>query len=191
MFGDACRYLILQLKTSVICFAGTKRVSEMKIVFVLFLAFGLVNSESDEESPGNDGGPMPDAYMAVRIIEGPDDKTVGDMTKRADVPVKDQRCRWSVHELHNEGSILLCQCLKCVCTKTRWLCDYHFKQCPFFHCGQKIFSPITQKCCCGDIYAIKQNWRCCGYRYFDTKAQKCCAYGTLLGKDKTCPRSSV
>ena len=61
----------------------------------------------------------------------------------------------------------------------------------FADCGQNIFSPITHKCCCGDIYAIKQNWSCCGYRYYDTKAQKCCSFATLLHRQKTCPRSEV
>ncbi|CAB4019135.1 Hypothetical predicted protein [Paramuricea clavata] len=160
-------------------------------LFVLFLAYGIVSSEPEDEAE-NEGGPMPDAYMGVRIIEGSNTTDDESLTKRGDASVvQDMRCRWNVHELHNEGSVLLCQCLKCVCTKTRWLCDYHFKQCPFFTCGQNIFSPITQKCCCGDIYAIKKNWSCCGYRYYDTKAQKCCSYATLLHKEKTCPRSEV
>jgi hypothetical protein len=37
-----------------------------------------------------DGGPMPDAYMGVRIIEGPNTTNNDSLVKRGDVPVTDQ-----------------------------------------------------------------------------------------------------
>ena len=37
-----------------------------------------------------DDGPMPDAYMGVKIIEGPNTTNNDSLVKRGDVPVTDQ-----------------------------------------------------------------------------------------------------
>lgn len=165
----------------------------MKLIWILFISFlacGLVRSEMDDEAPGeansNNGGPQPEDYMGVTIVEGPNTTDVGKRGIQGN-----PRCRWSHQQLHNVGSILRCGCLRCLCENSNWMCDYHFKYCPYYYCGNKIFNPITHTCCCGEIHAKKSKWACCGYKYYNTGLQKCCSYSSIKNKGGHCPRDTV
>jgi hypothetical protein len=50
---------------------------------------------AEEDEAENEGGPMPDAYMGVRIIEGPNTTDDESLTKRDDAPVVQDLSKYS------------------------------------------------------------------------------------------------
>ena len=54
-------------------------------------------------------------------------------------------------------------------------------------CGEKVFFPASQKCCCGTVYNKKTGYECCGPKYYKMTDYKCCDFAFLVSSEKICP----
>ena len=101
-------------------------------------------------------------------------------------------CHFGVAAWFKPGLSIRCSCLRCTCkTGGNWACAYHFPFCPYFYCGNQIYNPKTQICCCGKVHDKKANYACCGYFYYDTRYSQCCNYFSVKPKKAKCPRYRV
>ncbi|CAB4019136.1 Hypothetical predicted protein, partial [Paramuricea clavata] len=58
-------------------------------------------------------------------------------------------CHWDIGVWMKPGVSRRCGCMRCMCKKGGvWDCNYHFAYCPYFYCGNLIYNPHTQLCCC-------------------------------------------
>ena len=58
-------------------------------------------------------------------------------------------------------------------------------------CGNQIYNPATQVCCCGKVHSKRRFSACCGYFYYDTRRSQCCRYYSVKPKKARCPRYTV
>jgi hypothetical protein len=41
-------------------------------------------------------------------------------------------------------------------------------------CGETVYDPAKEDCCCGKIETKKYGYQCCGMKYYNTRTKKCC-----------------
>ena len=101
-------------------------------------------------------------------------------------------CRLDVGTWKKPGTVLRCNCLKCVCKDAgAWVCVFNKAFCPYFHCGHQIFNPNSQICCYGNVYAKKKGFACCGLYYYNAAIAKCCPHFSVKPKSVDCEKSKV
>ncbi|XP_028405129.1 uncharacterized protein LOC114527629 [Dendronephthya gigantea] len=101
-------------------------------------------------------------------------------------------CHWGVAVWYKPGFAIRCSCMKCVCrVGGTWACAYEFAYCPYYYCGNQIYNPLSQLCCCGKVYDKKPNYSCCGYFYYSRLTSQCCNYYSVKPKKAVCPRSKI
>ncbi|XP_028415104.1 uncharacterized protein LOC114538179 isoform X2 [Dendronephthya gigantea] len=101
-------------------------------------------------------------------------------------------CHWGVGVWFKPGVQIRCSCMKCTCAaKSQWNCAYEFAFCPYFYCGNTVFNPLSQICCCGKVYRKNTRFSCCGHLYYNTTVSKCCSYATIKPKKANCPRFKI
>ncbi|CAB4024117.1 Hypothetical predicted protein [Paramuricea clavata] len=106
--------------------------------------------------------------------------------------IKDGFCHWGINDWHKPGSHVKCGCLKCTCDLGgNWNCSFFFKYCPYFYCGNEIYNPSTELCCCGKIYSKREDFQCCGYFYYNTKTSRCCNFYSVKPVKTVCPKYRV
>mgnify|MGYP002804300846 CR=1 FL=1 len=54
-------------------------------------------------------------------------------------------------------------------------------------CGDKVFFPASQECCCGAIHNKETGYECCGPKYYKTTDYKCCDVVHLVSSEEICP----
>ena len=92
-------------------------------------------------------------------------------------------CHISYGQSNNLDSILFVIIYNIVCILTF---DLFFQD-----CGNVIYNPKSQTCCCGKVYDTKSNWNCCGYYYYNSRTSKCCNYYSVKSKHMNCPRHKI
>ncbi|CAB3996923.1 Hypothetical predicted protein [Paramuricea clavata] len=101
-------------------------------------------------------------------------------------------CHWGIAVWFKPGFSIRCSCMKCTCKSGgNWACAYEFAYCPYFYCGNQIYNPSTQICCCGKVHSKKSRYSCCGYFYYDTRVSQCCNYYSVKPRKAKCPRYRV
>ncbi|CAB4013350.1 Hypothetical predicted protein [Paramuricea clavata] len=101
-------------------------------------------------------------------------------------------CHWGIAVWYKPGFQIRCNCMRCTCKEGGvWNCGYHFAYCPYYYCGNQIYNPASQICCCGKIHDKKSNHACCGYFYYNTRVSKCCNYYSVKPRKANCPRDRV
>ena len=101
-------------------------------------------------------------------------------------------CHSGIGIWHKPGVSIRCGCLKCGCqTGGNWACAYNFAYCPYYYCGNQIYNPATQICCCGKVHDRKAKHACCGYFYYDLRTSRCCNYYSVKPKNGRCPRYRI
>ncbi|XP_046864943.1 putative mediator of RNA polymerase II transcription subunit 12 [Xenia sp. Carnegie-2017] len=101
-------------------------------------------------------------------------------------------CHWGIKAWYKPGVQIRCKCMKCTCRpKGIWDCKYNFAYCPYYYCGNEIFNPDKQICCCGKVYNKRRSYQCCGYFYYNTRYSKCCKHDTVKPKKIACPRHKI
>ena len=147
----------------------------MKIQIFLCLAFvGLAFTENN---------------LKRLVVENEEDETSTLVQNDAKAP---GHCQWGVGVTYKPGYIRRCSCMKCTCLNIgKWDCVYHFAYCPFYYCGNQVYDPLKQVCCCGKRYNKLPHHSCCGYQYYDTKVSKCCNYFSVKAKKDHCPRDKI
>lgn len=89
-------------------------------------------------------------------------------------------------------SILVFEANKCKIE--RHLAVLTFKTCLIFtftDCGNQIYNPSKQICCCGKVHPKKRYHACCGYFYYDARYSQCCNYFSVKPKKAKCPRYRI
>ncbi|CAB4015933.1 Hypothetical predicted protein [Paramuricea clavata] len=155
----------------------------MKIQLFLGLTFIALALGGNEETSNVKG----------LIVENEQDETSSMLELKHDGEGKDPGyCQWGVGVTHKPGYIVRCSCMKCTCLKIgKWDCVYYFPYCPFYYCGNQVYDPLKQVCCCGKRYNKQHHHNCCGYQYYDTKISKCCNYFSVKAKKDQCPRDKI
>ncbi|CAB4009801.1 Hypothetical predicted protein [Paramuricea clavata] len=101
-------------------------------------------------------------------------------------------CHYGIAVWFKPGASVRCNCMKCTCKNGgNWACAYNFAYCPYFYCGNQIYNPSTQICCCGKVHAKKRHHACCGYFYYDARYSQCCNYFSVKSKKAKCPRFRI
>ncbi|XP_028411832.1 uncharacterized protein LOC114534568 isoform X2 [Dendronephthya gigantea] len=55
------------------------------------------------------------------------------------------------------------------------------------YCGEKVYDPDTNICCCGTPYARKSGYKCCGNKYYNPCSTICCQDTSLVSVGGHCP----
>ncbi|XP_028405094.1 uncharacterized protein LOC114527595 [Dendronephthya gigantea] len=177
--------------------------SKAIVVLCLFLAVSFATAKLDEfgnemeDFAATNDAPAPAAEETPAVpekivVEDEASQTTALVQQDSDAEKHKGFCHWGIAIWYKPGVAIRCNCMRCVCqTGGAWKCDYFFAYCPYYYCGNQIYNPASQICCCGKVHSKKANWNCCGYFYYNTRASKCCNYFSVKPLKANCPRSRI